>query len=88
MPASFPASMVNQKPADLGIPNRFSLNSSRFRLAGKTLSQRFKPIERGSRQRALFDRGERILELLRRRHADQDGANGRVADGKPRGGFS
>src|SRR5262245_27024955 len=25
-----PASMVNQKPADLGVPNRFRLNSSRF----------------------------------------------------------
>jgi hypothetical protein len=31
MLASFPASMVNQKHADLGIPNRFSLISSRFR---------------------------------------------------------
>jgi len=29
MLASIPASMVNQKPADLGIPNRFKLNSSR-----------------------------------------------------------
>jgi hypothetical protein len=28
MLASFPASMVNQKPTDLGIPNRFSPNSS------------------------------------------------------------
>jgi hypothetical protein len=31
MPASFPASMVNQKRPDLGGPNRFSLSSSRFR---------------------------------------------------------
>jgi hypothetical protein len=31
MLASFPASMVNQKPADLGIPNRFNLTTSRFR---------------------------------------------------------
>jgi hypothetical protein len=30
MLASFPASMVNQKSVDLGIPNRFSLISSRF----------------------------------------------------------
>jgi hypothetical protein len=30
MLASIPASMVNQKPADLGIPNRFKLSSSRF----------------------------------------------------------
>jgi hypothetical protein len=31
MLASFPASMVNQKSTDLGIPNRFKLKSSRFR---------------------------------------------------------
>ena len=30
MLASFPAGMVNQKPSDLGIPNQFKLNSSRF----------------------------------------------------------
>jgi hypothetical protein len=30
MLASFPASMVNQKPSDLGIQNRFKLNPSRF----------------------------------------------------------
>src|SRR5262245_41614507 len=30
MLASFPASMVNQISPDLGIPNRFSLNASRF----------------------------------------------------------
>src|SRR5438270_6746824 len=33
MLASNPASMVNQKPPDLGIPNRFRLASSRFRAA-------------------------------------------------------
>jgi hypothetical protein len=33
MLASFPASMVNQKHTDLGIPNRFRLNSSRFSAA-------------------------------------------------------
>jgi len=32
MLASYPASMVNQKRADLGIPNRFSLTPSRFKL--------------------------------------------------------
>jgi len=32
MLASFPASLVNQKPADLGIQNRFSLTTSRFRI--------------------------------------------------------
>ena len=31
MLASYPASMVNQKQVDLGIPNRFDLTSSRFR---------------------------------------------------------
>ena len=31
MLASFPARMVNQKSTDLGIPNRFRLNSSRFK---------------------------------------------------------
>jgi hypothetical protein len=30
MLASIPASTMNQKPADLGIPNRFKLKSSRF----------------------------------------------------------
>jgi hypothetical protein len=30
MLASYPASMVNQKQADLGIPNRFNLTPSRF----------------------------------------------------------
>ena len=30
MLASFPASLVNQKPADLGIQNRFNLTTSRF----------------------------------------------------------
>jgi hypothetical protein len=35
MLASFPASMVNQKAADLGIPNRFNLNSFRFNSDGR-----------------------------------------------------
>lgn len=34
--ASFPASMMNQISADLGIPNRFRLNSSRFRHQRRT----------------------------------------------------
>jgi hypothetical protein len=33
MLASYPASMVNQKPPDLGILNRFKISSSRFHLA-------------------------------------------------------
>jgi hypothetical protein len=36
MLASFPASMVNQKSPDLGIPNRFSINSSRFNVGSST----------------------------------------------------
>jgi len=38
MLASCPASMVNQKPADLGIPNRFSLTASRFSAARTSAS--------------------------------------------------
>ena len=34
MLASFPASMVNQKQTDLGIPNRFNLTPSRFSSPG------------------------------------------------------
>ena len=44
MLASFPASMVNQKPTDLGIPNRFKLNSSRFRVAAFPLLTHFSTI--------------------------------------------
>jgi len=36
MPASCPASMVNQKPPDLGILNRFKLTSSRFSRTSRT----------------------------------------------------
>jgi hypothetical protein len=39
MLASFPASMVNQKLPDLGIPNRFKLNSSRFSARDKLRSK-------------------------------------------------
>src|ERR1041385_3362217 len=38
MLASIPVSMVNQKPAELGIPNRFKLNSSRFSLSAAALA--------------------------------------------------
>jgi hypothetical protein len=51
------------------------------------LLQRCQPFKRGVRQRTLLDRGERILELLRRRHTDQDGAHHRMRDRKPRRGF-
>jgi hypothetical protein len=49
--------------------------------------QRCQPFKRGVRQRTLLDRGERILELLRRRRTDQDGAHHRMRDRKPRRGF-
>ncbi len=44
MPASFPASMVNQKRTDLGIPNQFSLISSRFSAADLTFAPVFPRI--------------------------------------------
>jgi hypothetical protein len=40
MLASYPASMVNQKHTDLGIPNRFRLKPSRFRLLLPGLANR------------------------------------------------
>ncbi len=48
MPASIPASMVNQMYADLGIPNRFNLISSRF-------SPEHKPQPKPWYQREAFD---------------------------------
>jgi hypothetical protein len=40
MLASFPVSMVNQKLPDLGIPNRFKLKSSRFRMVDASAYRR------------------------------------------------
>ena len=42
MLASLPADMVNQKLADLGIPNRFSLTSSRSSLLPGAKFDRFR----------------------------------------------
>jgi hypothetical protein len=53
MPASFPASMVNQKPPDLGIPNRFSLNSSRFSRLNSAISSSLESPSVVSRMRDL-----------------------------------
>ena len=39
MLASYPASMVNQKQVDLGIPNRFNLTPSRFSVAKRVLER-------------------------------------------------
>jgi len=48
MLTSYPASMVNQKPADLGIPNRFNLTPSRFSaLQRRTL----RPVQRRAGER-------------------------------------
>ena len=69
-----------------GVSSRSGLRPSP-RLAGERLPQRGEPVERGCRQRALLDRGERVLELLRRRHADQDGADRRMRDRKARRGL-
>ncbi len=41
MLASIPASMVNQKPTDLGIPIRFNLSSSRFSIHPEHLDRIF-----------------------------------------------
>src|SRR5262249_19044863 len=46
MLASFPASMVNQRSSDLGIPNRFRLNSSRFSALAQYLSKRGHGMEK------------------------------------------
>jgi len=51
MLASFPASMVNQKYDDLGIPNRFRLNSSRsngWRRRAEISGNQRKPLIRSS----------------------------------------
>jgi hypothetical protein len=47
MLASYPASMVNQKQPDLGIPNRFNLTPSRFRYqpAGRCRKKRLAQID-------------------------------------------
>jgi len=55
--------------------------------AGEPLPQRRQSIERGGRQWAFLDCGERILELLRRCHADQYGSYRRMRDCKPRSSF-
>src|SRR5216683_845514 len=55
--------------------------------AREGLPQCGQPVERSSREWAYLNRGESVLELLRRRHADQDGAHRRVRQRKPRGGF-
>jgi len=52
MLASDPASMVNQKRADLGIPNRFKLTPSRF-----------KGVERAAPTRAIASARRQLVEI-------------------------
>jgi hypothetical protein len=47
-------------------------------LAREPLLECSQPLQSGSRQRALLDRAKRGLELLSRRHADQDCAHRRM----------
>src|SRR6266481_6479783 len=53
----------------------------------KCLPQGRQRVERSLRQRAFLDRGEGVVELLRRRNPDQDRAHRRVRQRKPCGGF-
>src|SRR5258708_36494991 len=62
-----------------------SLQSTGF--ARECLLQRRQSVERGGRQPTFLGRRERILELLRRCHTDQDNAHRRMRERKPRGGF-
>jgi hypothetical protein len=72
-------------PKSISYRARRSQQSARF--AREYLPQRRQPLERDGRQRAFLDRVERVLELLRRCYADQDGAHRRMRERKPRGGF-
>src|SRR5262245_10866349 len=55
-----------ESPKSASVGDRQSLRLPWF--AGKCLLQRCQPVEHLGRQRTFLDRGERILELLRRRH--------------------
>src|SRR5262249_18279993 len=57
------------------------------RLAAEGAPQRRQPIERSPWQWAFLHRGESVLELLWRRHADQDHAHGGMRNCEARGGF-
>src|SRR6266851_5166550 len=62
MLASFPARMVNQKPADLGIPNRFSPNSSRFsRPIRADMMDRARALVPALRAKALQTERDRVI---------------------------
>jgi hypothetical protein len=52
-------------------PNRATVRDGSPRLADKTTLDVGYPIERGRRERPLFDRTRRVFELLQRRVADQ-----------------
>ncbi len=69
MLASFPASTVNQKHADLGIPNRFSLTSSRF---SASISPPFSIANNGTGTFSASVTGGTVLCTVRY----QNGSNG------------
>src|SRR5205807_2516722 len=52
-------------------PNRATARDGSPRLADKTTLDVGYPVERGRRERPLFDRTRRVFELLQRRGADQ-----------------
>jgi hypothetical protein len=60
MPASYPASMVNQKQADLGIPNRFNLTPSRFKQR-RSHNSNDETHVRGGLARSIFKRNEKTI---------------------------
>jgi hypothetical protein len=65
MLASFPASMVNQKPTDLGIPNRFKLKSSRFRAAKTTAAIAAQNGVAETRRRSIYRIGRGFIMITR-----------------------
>ena len=70
---------MTPKPATHDFTGRYSP-----RLAREALSQPRNPLERCLGQGPFAHSFERLLELLQRRHADQDGAHRRVRDGEAR----
>src|SRR6516164_1475629 len=79
----------NQLIAFLQIRNALRGQSRRSScFASKSLLQRCQPVECSERQWTFLDRSERMLELLQRRHTDQNGTDRRMRERKPRGGFS
>jgi hypothetical protein len=68
MLASFPANMVNQKQTDLGIPNRFSVNSSRFSRRLSEVARKALDLDAVPPVPGLHDVHRANLSLHRTRH--------------------